>query len=165
MLFWAKNRWQNLSFFGKIFSSSWFTLQFFHVEPKYLRHSCIISVNEIDKNPQKTVQIVLVAGGFPVCILHLHFLQISTEKVSTGTIFKRKFTVITHRNCYCFERKMSKLLSTTERLRAQCLMILRHVWFDNFKNFRTFWQISLCSSSWWLWKKTLPTSWTQMGIR
>ena len=59
--------------------------------------------------------------------------------------------------------KLPKILSTTERLRAQCLMILRHVWFDNFKNFRTFWQISLCSSSWWLWKKTLPTSWTQMG--
>ena len=118
------------------------------VEPKYLRHSSFISVNEIDKNPQKTVQIVLVAGGFsivtskfPVCILHLHFLQISTEKVSTGTIFKRKFTVITHRNCNCFERKMSKLLSTTERLRAQCLMIFRHVLFDNFNNFRMFWWI------------------------
>ena len=39
--------------------------------------------------------------------------------------------------------KLPKILSTTERLRAQCLMIFRHVLFDNFNNFRMFWWICL----------------------
>ena len=36
--------------------------------------------------------------------------------------------------------KMSTILSTTESLRAS---VFRHVLFDNFKNFRTFWWICL----------------------